>query len=138
MHYFVVPNVALIQILLTKLVGVVLPGLKLELDLELPLKVAGDVSMIAVVEALLFEDLLDAKYILLNIGRHLIKVLHILIKRNHINALDEVYKVSRWHPCHELPVLHQNEKQVAGNVHDSDYSMRRQLPDTFLVLGLAF
>lgn len=134
----IVPQISLIQILLPEFVRTVFVGLELELHLVLPLKVARDVGVVAVVEALLFKNLLDSKNVLLDVGGHFIQVMYVLVEWDHLHNLDKVNKVPRRHPGHQLPLSDYNKKEMSRDVHDAKDSVGGPLPTSLVITFLPF
>lgn len=70
LHNLVVPQVSLVQVLLSELIRVILARLELKLDLILSLQIAGNVSVITVIKTLLLKNLFDSKDVFLDVCGH--------------------------------------------------------------------
>ena len=85
----------------------ILARFELKFDFILPLQITGNICVITIVKALLLENLLDPKYVFLDVSRHLFEVTDVLVKWNHVHTLNKVDKVARGHSGYELSVLYQ-------------------------------
>ena len=72
----------------------ILSRLELKINFVLSLQVTCNVSMVAKVKALLFENLLDSKYIFLQVLRHFVQIIYIFVERNHLNNFDQVNEIT--------------------------------------------
>lgn len=138
LHDLVVPHISFVQVLLSELVGVILSGVELELDLILPLQVARNVCVVAVVKALLLQDLLDAEDVFLNIRRHFVQVIDVFVEGNHFDTLDQINEIARWHPCNQLSLGDNDYEQMPCNVHDADDAVGGPFSATFVISLLSF
>ena len=90
----IVPQISLVQILFSEFVRMVLTRRELKFDLVLSLQVTCDVRMIAVVEALLLKNLLDAKDVFLQILRHFVQIVHVFVEWYHLDDFDEIDEIT--------------------------------------------
>lgn len=85
---------------------------ELKFDLVLSLQVTCDVRMIAVVEALLLKNLLDAKDVFLQILRHFVQIVHVFVERYHLDNFDEIDEITRGHAGRKLSFGNDNQEEM--------------------------
>ena len=104
--------------------------------LRLPLNVARNVSMVAEVEALLLEHLLDSVDILDSFQLQLPVVRDVLVEGNQIHLVDPVDSVTRWKSGYEFASCDYHHEQPHSNVHDANDPKGRKLQWALVVIGL--
>lgn len=94
LSYFIVPNIPLVQKLLSKLIGVILSWLELKVERSLSLQTACDIGMVAVVKALLLKQSFNSINVVNNINRQVLVLGDVLIERYDVNSFDFINEIS--------------------------------------------